>query len=98
MQEEVPTSKVGDEFRPTQKDKSPKIKSVKLQQRKHEVIKKYIIIIRYYRTTETIGEKRGESHGRQGIQEYIQTRSKKFCWLRLSAVCVSSIINADKIK
>ena len=72
MQEEVPTSKVGDEFRPTQKHKSPKIKSVKLQQRKHEVIKKYIIIIIYYRTTATIGEKRGESHGKQGIQEYIQ--------------------------
>ncbi len=38
-----PTLEVGDEFRRTQKDKSPKIKSVKLQQWKHEVIKKHNI-------------------------------------------------------
>ncbi|MBD5424254.1 MAG: helix-turn-helix domain-containing protein, partial [Allobaculum sp.] len=39
---------MGDEFRRTQKDKSPKIKSVKLQQRKHEAINKYIIVMIYY--------------------------------------------------
>ncbi|MDE5758521.1 MAG: helix-turn-helix domain-containing protein [Allobaculum sp.] len=26
------------------------------------------------------GEKRGESHGKQGIQIHIQPRTKKFCW------------------
>ena len=37
-----------------------------------------------------------EVHGKQGIQESIQLRA--FCWLRPSAVCVSSQMLSDKIK